>query len=113
MTGSFQTAADNSTVSVIFTGPVSTADIQVPEAHLKVTLKPGLDPVTWPGPTGIATEIAGLGPQNCTAVAGNPAIQTTSIVGGVTPTTATTKAPTTTKPPAGASPVKATPQFTG
>src|SRR6185503_11094073 len=80
MTGSYKAAAGS--VSVTFTGPVSTADIHVPDAHVEVTLAPGLDPVIWPGPTGIATEIAGLGPQNCTAVAGNPPLQTTTIKGG-------------------------------
>jgi hypothetical protein len=122
VTGSFRTAADNSSVSVVFTGPVSTDAISLPIAQVHVTLKPGTEIVSWPGPTGIATEIAGLGPQNCTAVAGNPPMQTTAIVGGPTPPTtnptATTKSTTTSTPttkPASTTPeaVIAAPRFTG
>jgi hypothetical protein len=118
MTGSFQAAADK--VSVTYTGPQPAEALALPTAQIKATLKPGTEAVSWPGPTGIATVIAGLGPQNCTAVAGNPPLQVTSIVGGTpspapsaTPTTKPS-APTTTAPGAGTpKPVTATPKFTG
>jgi hypothetical protein len=104
--GSSKTAADKSSVSVTFTGPMAIDAIQMPTAQLHVTLKPGTEAVSWPGPTGIDSDVVGLGAQSCTAVPGNPPMQTTAIVGG---TPGNPKATT----PGGATPVPAAPKFTG
>jgi hypothetical protein len=106
MTGAYTVAPDNSSVSVVFTGPVQSNAVSLPSMSIKTTLKSGIagQTISWAGPASIASDVTGLGALTCTAAATNPAIQTTAVEGAATttteaPTTTTTEAPTTTTEP--------------
>lgn len=126
MAGSFQAAPGG--VDVVLTGPVGTDVIDVPTAHLHVTIAAGTagQTISWPGPSGISTVVSGLGTQDCTAVGGNPEMQATPVLTAEEAATTTTTVPTPTATtgrttttaagsgPSGApTPVPATPRFTG